>query len=109
LVVGLLTGFLGVGGGFLIVPALVMAAGLTVRMSGGTSLAIIALNSASGLLGQARFVRIDWGLLVPFLVLACGGMLAGLAFANRVPEKNLRRIFAGALIVLAILVGAMNV
>ena len=109
LVVGLLTGFLGVGGGFLIVPALVMAAGLTVRMSGGTSLAIIALNSASGLLGQARFVRIDWGLLVPFLVLACGGMLAGLAFANRVPEKNLRRIFAGALVVLAVLVGAMNV
>jgi len=108
LVVGGLTGFLGVGGGFLIVPALVMAAGLSVRRSGGTTLAIIALNSASGLLGQARFVRIDWGLLVPFLALACGGMLAGLAFADRVPEKNLRRIFAGALIVLAIFVAGMN-
>ncbi|HSR05812.1 MAG TPA: sulfite exporter TauE/SafE family protein [Bryobacteraceae bacterium] len=109
LVVGVLTGFLGVGGGFLIVPALVMAAGLSVRMSGGTSLAIIALNSASGLVGQSRFVRVDWALLVPFLALACGGMLAGLAFANRVPDKNLRRIFAGALIALAIFVVAMNV
>jgi len=99
------------GGGrrFLIVPALVMAAGLSVRMSGGTSLAIIALNSASGLVGQARFVRVDWGLLILFLALACGGMLAGLAVADRVPEKNLRRIFAGALIALAIFVIAMNV
>jgi len=85
-----------------------MAAGLSVRMSGGTSLAIIALNSASGLVGQARFVHIDWGLLLPFLALACGGMLAGLAFADRVPDKNLRRIFAGALIALAIFVAAMN-
>jgi uncharacterized membrane protein YfcA len=109
LVVGVLTGFLGVGGGFLIVPALVMAAGLSVRMSGGTSLAIIALNSASGLVGQARFVRVDWGLLIPFLALACGGMLAGLAVADRVPEKHLRRIFAGALIALAIFVIGMNV
>ena len=106
--VGLLTGFLGVGGGFLIVPALVMAAGLTVRIASGTSLAIIALNSASGLLGQARFVRMEWGLLVPFLALACAGMLAGLTFADRVPEKNLRRIFASALIMLAVFVIAVN-
>ena len=106
--VGLLTGFLGVGGGFLIVPALVLAAGLSVRMSTGTSLAIIALNSASGLLGHLRFVQLDWSLLVQFLVLACGGMLLGLAFANRVPEKTLRRVFASALIVLAVVIGGVN-
>lgn len=108
LVVGLLTGFLGVGGGFLIVPALVLAAGLSVRMSGGTSLANIALNSASGLLGHLRFVQIDWGLLLQFLLFAFGGMLAGLAVAKRFPEKSLRHMFASALIVLAAVIGWAN-
>lgn len=55
--VGLLTGFLGVGGGFLIVPALVLTAGLETPMAGGTSLAVIAMNSATGLLGQLRYVH----------------------------------------------------
>jgi uncharacterized protein len=77
-------------------------------MFSGTSLAIIALNSASGLAGQLRFIAMDWGLLIPFLALACGGMLLGLAFADRVPEKNLRRIFALALILLAIGVGVLR-
>jgi uncharacterized membrane protein YfcA len=106
--VGLLTGFLGVGGGFLIVPALVLAAGLDVKTAGGTSLAIIALNSASGLLGHLRFAAMDWSLLVKFLIFAFGGMLAGLAIAQRVPEKTLRRLFACALIVLAVAIGWAN-
>src|SRR5262249_9447223 len=58
--VGLLTGFLGVGGGFLIVPSLILFGGLETRMATGTSLGVIAFNCATGLLGQLRFVHIDW-------------------------------------------------
>jgi len=107
-VVGLLTGFLGVGGGFLIVPALMLTAGLDTRMAGGTSLAVIALNAATGLLGQLRYVSIDWTLLAGFLVFAFAGMLAGLAFARRLPENLLRRLFAIALIALALVIALVN-
>lgn len=106
--VGLLTGFLGVGGGFLIVSALMLTAGLDTRMAGGTSLAVIALNSATGLLGQLRYVTIDWSLLAGFLLFAFAGMLTGLAFARRLPEKLLRRLFAIALIALALVIALLN-
>lgn len=107
-IVGLLTGFLGVGGGFLIVPALVLAAGLKTRMAAGTSLAVIALNSTTGLLGQLRYVRIDWMLLAGFLVLAFAGMLTGIRFARNLHEDLLRRLFGAALIVLAVVITALN-
>jgi uncharacterized membrane protein YfcA len=106
--VGLLTGFLGVGGGFLIVPALVLTAGLNTRMAGGTSLAVIAMNSTTGLLGQLRYVSVDWSLLAGFLLFAFAGMLAGIAFARRLHEKLLRRLFAIALIVLAVVLALLN-
>ena len=106
--VGLLTGFLGVGGGFLIVPALMLTAGLDTRMAGGTSLTVIALNSVTGLAGQLRYVTIDWSLLAGFLLFAFAGMLAGLAFARRLPENLLRRLFAIALIVLALVLALLN-
>jgi len=106
--VGLLTGFLGVGGGFLIVPALTLTAGLETRVAGGTSLAVIALNSAAGLVGQLRYVSIDWSLLAGFLLFAFAGMLAGLAFARRLPESLLRRLFAIALIALAVVIAGLN-
>ena len=107
-VVGLLTGFLGVGGGFLIVPALVLAAGLNTRMAAGTSLAVIALNSTTGLLGQLRYVRVDWSLLGGFLLFAFAGMLAGIALARRLHEDVLRRLFAAALILLAVVLAMLN-
>lgn len=106
--VGLFTGFLGVGGGFLIVPALMLTAGLETRMAGGTSLAVIALNSATGLVGQLRYVTLDWSLLGGFLLFAFAGMLAGIAFARRLHENFLRRLFAIALIVLAVVLALLN-
>ena len=106
--VGLLTGFLGVGGGFLIVPALVFSAGLDTRLAGGTSLAVIALNSAMGLAGQLRYIRVDWGLLAEFLLFAMIGMLGGITLAQRLHETVLRRLFAVALIVLAVVIAALN-
>jgi uncharacterized protein len=106
--VGLLTGFLGVGGDFLIVPALVLSAGLDTRLASGTSLAVIALNSTTGLLGQLRYTNMDWGLLAQFLFCALVGILAGIALAHRLNETVLRRVFAGALIVLALVIGGLN-
>ena len=108
-VVGLLTGFLGLGGGFLIVPALVLSAGLDARMAGATSLAVIALNSTTGLLGQMRYVHIDWSLLGGFIFFAFAGMLAGIAFAQRLHPNVLRRIFAVALIVLGVVMAVLNI
>jgi uncharacterized membrane protein YfcA len=107
-VVGLLTGFLGVGGGFLIVPALVLFANLEARRAAGTSLAVIALNSGAGLLGQLRFVAIDWKFVAGFLAFAIGGAVIGSALSARADERRLRRIFAMAVVALAIAVGIGN-
>ena len=85
-----------------------LTAGLDTRMAGGTSLAVIALNSATGLVGQLRYVSIDWTLLAGFLLFAFAGMAAGLAFARRLPEALLRRLFAIALIVLALVLALLN-
>lgn len=91
LTVGVLTGFLGVGGGFLILPALVLFAGLEMKKAIGTSLAIIAFNSFAGLAGQLRYVRFDWGLTLAFLAAALGGMFGGLTLASRLSSQTLRR------------------
>lgn len=108
LVVGLLTGFLGVGGGFLIVPALVLFAGLDSRMAAGTSLAVITLNSATGIAGQLRFANFDWYVIAGFLAFALSGMLMGTAMANRLADYSLRRLFACTVVALAIAIGVGN-
>jgi uncharacterized membrane protein YfcA len=100
-VVGLVTGFLGVGGGFLIVPALIWFAGLDARRAIGTSLGIIAINSAAGLAGQLRYTHWDWTLTGEFLLCSLIGMGLGIRIASRVPEKALRNAFAVAVIVVA--------
>ncbi|MEQ1948655.1 MAG: sulfite exporter TauE/SafE family protein [Bryobacteraceae bacterium] len=107
--VGVVTGFIGVGGGFLIVPALMIFAGMPQRAATGTSLAIIAFNSMTGLLGQLRYVSMDWNILGGFLVFAFAGMLTGLAVANRLDEKVLRKLFGFALIGLALVLGFLNI
>jgi uncharacterized membrane protein YfcA len=100
-VVGVLTGFLGVGGGFLIVPALVLFAGIDMTKAVGSSLAIIALNSVSGLMGQLQHTTLDWALTSGFLAVALIGMLIGLALAQRISQQTLRRLFAGFVIAVA--------
>jgi uncharacterized membrane protein YfcA len=106
--VGVLTGFFGVGGGFLIVPALVFFAGLDTRMAAGTSLGVITFNCATGLLGQLRYVEIDWRLLSTFLAVALIGMIVGLTVSGRLPEYRLRRILAIVILVLGVSVGLEN-
>ena len=106
--VGVLTGFLGIGGGFLIVPSLVFFGGLDTRMAAGTSLGVITFNCATGLLGQLRFILIEWGLLSMFLAVAIGGMIAGATFSVRLSESRLRRILAITILVLGASIGLEN-
>jgi uncharacterized membrane protein YfcA len=103
--VGLLTGFLGVGGGFLIVPALVWFAGLDAKRAIGTSLAIIAANSASGLAGQLHYIQFDGGRAVEFAASALIGMGLGVPIASRSPERALRRGFAVLVLTVAAAIG----
>jgi uncharacterized protein len=91
LAVGVLTGFLGVGGGVLILPALILFAGVEMKKAIGTSLGIIAFNSIAGLAGQLRYVHFDWGLTLAFLAMALGGMFGGLTLADRLSSQALRR------------------
>lgn len=96
--VGLLTGFLGVGGGFLIVPALTLVGGLPVKKAMGSSLVIIALNSWAGLVGHAAELHGDWRLLVPFLLVALSGMLLSHPFAGRLSDRALRLTFGWSVV-----------
>ena len=92
--VGVLTGLVGIGGGFLVVPALVVLAHVPMRQAVGTSLLVIAMNSASGFAGYLGAVDLDWGFLAGFTAAAVAGALAGTALASRVPQATLRRAFA---------------
>lgn len=106
--VGGLTGFLGVGGGFLILSALVLFAGLEMKTAIGTSLAIISLNSAAGVLGPPRYVSLDWTLTLAFLSVAIVGMFAGQLLAKRLSSHALQRAFAWAIIVLGLFLLVKN-
>jgi uncharacterized membrane protein YfcA len=93
--VGLLTGFFGVGGGFVIVPALVLALGFEMPAAVGTSLLVIAINSAASL--AARFgdhVHLDWPVLLTILVAALAGTFAGNRVASRVDASRLTAAFS---------------
>ena len=107
--VGLLTGFLGVGGGFVILPALVLFAGLEMKAAIGTSLAVIAVNSFAGLLGQLHYVQFDWPITLGFLGAALAGMVGGIAVASRISSQSLRRAFAGSIIVLGVFLLIRNI
>jgi uncharacterized membrane protein YfcA len=100
--VGVLTGFFGVGGGFLIVPALVLLLGLPMREAVGTSLLIIAINSAAALAGHLRFGGVDLGVTLLFLAGGTAGALAGTRLAGRLDEQRLRQGFAGMVVLVAL-------
>ena len=91
--VGALTGIIGIGGGFLVVPALVLLARVPMREAVGTSLLVIAMNAASGFAGYAGSVHVDWGFLAVFIGIAVAGALVGSVLAARVPQAALKRAF----------------
>lgn len=92
--VGVLTGVVGVGGGFLIVPALVLFSGLPMKQAVGTSLAIVALKSFAGFAGYAGEVPIDYPLMGLFTAVAAGGSLFGTRLAHHLSGETLKRAFA---------------
>lgn len=98
--VGVLTGLVGVGGGFLIVPALVLLAGLPMKRAVGTSLVVIAFKSAAGFAGYFGQVSLDWMLISVFTLVAVVGILAGTRFVRHVPQATLQRAFAIFLVVM---------
>jgi uncharacterized membrane protein YfcA len=99
--VGLLTGFFGVGGGFVIVPTLVLALRMPMHLAVGTSLAIIALNSTVALAARATTALFDWSVIVPFSVAAIIATLLGKHVADRLPARRLHGGFIGLLVLVA--------
>lgn len=104
LAVGTVTGLLGAGGGFLVVPALTLFGGLPMRQAVGTSLLVIALNSVSGVAGQASSVSVDLQTAGAVSVAAVAGSVVGGYFAPRVPAELLRKGFAGFVLFMGIFV-----
>jgi uncharacterized membrane protein YfcA len=99
---GFMTGILGVGGGFLIVPALVVLLGLEMKRAIGTSLGVIALNAAAGFVGYLGQITMDWELMALFTGMAILGVFVGTALVPKVSTQQLRRGFAVFLIAVAI-------
>lgn len=100
--VGFLTGLFGVGGGFVIVPALTLVLGFNMPQAIGTSLLVIAINAATALAVRLGTTGVEWSVALPFTVSALVGVLAGTRIANRVGAGSLVRWFAGSLVVLSV-------
>lgn len=103
--VGLITGLVGVGGGFLIIPALVLLGGLPMHLAVGTSLVIIALKSASGFYKYLNLLphyglSVHWDVVLVFALLGIVGSLVGSRLAVRLPQALLRQGFAGFLLLM---------
>jgi uncharacterized membrane protein YfcA len=92
-VVGVVTGIVGAGGGFLVVPALVLLGGLPMEVAVGTSLVVIAMKSFAGLAGHLGHVTVDWPITLAITGTAILGSFLGSALAGRIPPATLRRAF----------------
>ncbi|MDO9219530.1 MAG: sulfite exporter TauE/SafE family protein [Thiobacillus sp.] len=99
--VGILTGLVGVGGGFLIVPALVLLSGIPMKQAVGTSLAIVAAKSYAGFVGYMGGVPIDYALMGAFTAVTVVGSFIGTRLAGRVSQATLKKAFAWFLVVVA--------
>jgi uncharacterized membrane protein YfcA len=102
LLVGLVVGFVGAGGGFLIIPALVLLAKLPMKMAVGTSLLIIAAKSLIGFLGDLSTQTIDWQMLLIFTSLSIVGIFIGSALSKKINEKILKTGFGWFVLVMGI-------
>lgn len=93
MLIGFLTGLVGAGGGFLIIPALVLLTGLPFKTAVGTSLLIIAINSLLGFAGDVLNYAIDWPFLFVITALAVSGIFIGNYLSGKIPGARLRRGF----------------
>jgi len=100
LCIGCLTGVVGAGGGFVIIPALTKLNNLKMKVAVGTSLAIISMNSFFGFLGSINTIVIDWKLLLPFTLLAVGGIFIGQKLSSKVNGEQLKKGFGWFVLVM---------
>jgi uncharacterized membrane protein YfcA len=106
--VGVITGIVGVGGGFLIVPALVLLGGLTMRVAIASSLVIIALKSFAGFIkywdaiSKDPSLHLDWEVIGLMIVIGGLGSVLGNSLANKIPQDKLKKLFGIFLIIMAI-------
>jgi uncharacterized membrane protein YfcA len=114
LIVGVLTGLVGVGGGFLIVPALVLLGGLPMGLAVGTSLLIIALKSFSGFFKYMDVLAnldlsMNWQLILVFSLIGAAGSLIGKRVGNKISNEQLKKGFAVFLILMGSYIIYMNI
>ncbi|BAZ45902.1 hypothetical protein NIES4102_29300 [Chondrocystis sp. NIES-4102] len=102
--IGIITGFVGVGGGFMIVPALVLFGGIAMKQAIGTSLLIIAFNSVTGFIGYLDQVNLNWDLVISFAITASLGTLIGAYLTRFIDAKNLQKGFGYFVLAVAIFV-----
>ncbi len=101
-IVGMLTGFVGAGGGFLIIPALVLFSKLPMKKAIGTSLLIIAVKSLIGFTGDLGKQQMDWTLLLSVTALAIAGIFAGNAMSKKISADSLKKGFGWFVLVMGI-------
>lgn len=102
IVVGIVTGLVGAGGGFLVVPALALLGGLPMNIAIGTSLLVIAMKSFAGLAGYLGHVAVDWTLALSVTGAAVLGSFAGAMLAGKIAQETLRKGFGWFVVVMAI-------
>ena len=98
--IGFLTGLVGAGGGFIIIPILVILSNLRMKAAIATSLAIISLKSLIGFVGDIQNLKIDWLFLLSFTLISVIGIFIGQLFSQKVPENKLKSVFGVFVIVI---------
>ncbi|MEO6520625.1 MAG: sulfite exporter TauE/SafE family protein [Mucilaginibacter sp.] len=105
MIVGVITGFVGVGGGFLIIPSLVLFAGLPMKKAVGTSLMVMTISSLLGVLGDvSRHAAIDYSFLILFSAFAIGGIIAGSYLTKYINDAKLKPAFGWFVLIMGIFV-----
>lgn len=102
LAVGVLTGLVGAGGGFLIIPALVLLAKLPMKKAVATSLLIIAIKSLIGFIGDVENLEIDWGFLLPFTAISVVGIFLGIWIGGFIEGRKLKKAFGWFVLLMAV-------
>ncbi len=102
MIIGLVTGFLGAGGGFLLIPALVLLLHLPMKQAIGTSLLIIAMNSLIGFVGDIGHFDIDWPFLLTVTSISVAGIFLGISLAKRIPGAKLKKGFGWFVLIMGL-------
>ena len=104
LLVGAVTGFLGAGGGFILIPVMTLLLGMNIKQAVGTSLAVIALNSLSGFANDLGHVNIDWKFLTIVTAIAFAGSIIGAQVADKIDSRKMKAYFGWFVLLLGIVI-----